>query len=342
MEEKLRPGVFSSYSAGGQPGGWGRRFAGLIVSGVTAPGVPVWVATGAEAAKVLAAPEEKAALAACELLLATGAGKVWLCPVAEGGWQAAFDLAGAEAELDTLLCDCQGEAEARAFAAMLTNAAADRRERVGVIASAEDKAALALAAAVNCERVMIAAGSGIYQGCDAPLCLAAAVAGKLLGRSAPDESLSAAVLEELEAVSPTRTEPEIEALLRGGVVPAEWVGNRAECIRGVTTRTRNGSAPDSTWRDITTLLTVDHIMQAVRQMLTEKLRGVRSSQQSLESVASQVTVLLRQKEEEGLLADWSDPVVYTRPEDASVCVVELSFAVARVVSRITVTASITL
>lgn len=205
MEEKLRPGVFSSYSAGGQPGGWGRRFAGLIVSGVTAPGVPVWVATGAEAAKVLAAPEEKAALAACELLLATGAGKVWLCPVAEGGWQAAFDLAGAEAELDTLLCDCQGEAEARAFAAMLTNAAADRRERVGVIASAEDKAALALAAAVNCERVMIAAGSGIYQGCDAPLCLAAAVAGKLLGRSAPDESLSAAVLEELEAVSPTRT-----------------------------------------------------------------------------------------------------------------------------------------
>lgn len=315
MEEKLRPGVFSSYSAGGQPGGWGRRFAGLIVSGVTAPGVPVWVATGAEAAKVLAAPEEKAALAACELLLATGAGKVWLCPVAEGGWQAAFDLAGAETELDTLLCDCQGEAEARAFAAMLTNAAADRRERVGVIASAEDKAALALAAAV---------------------------AGKLLGRSAPDESLSAAVLEELEAVSPTRTEPEIEALLRGGVVPAEWVGNRAECIRGVTTRTRNGSAPDSTWRDITTLLTVDHIMQAVRQMLTEKLRGVRSSQQSLESVASQVTVLLRQKEEEGLLADWSDPVVYTRPEDASVCVVELSFAVARVVSRITVTASITL
>lgn len=98
---------------------------------------------------------------------------------------------------------------------MLTNAAADRRERVGVIASAEDKAALALAVAVNCERVMIAAGSGIYQGCDAPLCLAAAVAGKLLGRSAPDESLSAAVLEELEAFSPTRTEPEIEALLRG-------------------------------------------------------------------------------------------------------------------------------
>ena len=28
------------------------------------------------------------------LLLATGAGKVWLCPVAEEGWQAAFDLAG--------------------------------------------------------------------------------------------------------------------------------------------------------------------------------------------------------------------------------------------------------
>ena len=189
---------------------------------------------------------------------------------------------------------------------------------------------------------MLTAGSGVYQDCDSPLCLAAAVAGKLLSRSAPDESLSASVLEGLSAVSPARSEAEIETLLRGGVVPAEWVGGQAECIRGVTTRTKNGSAPDSTWRDITTLLTVDHIMQAVRQMLTEKLRGVRSSQQSLESVASQVTVLLQQKEEEGLLEDWSDPVVYTRPEDASVCVVELSFAVARVVSRITVTASITL
>lgn len=306
MEEKLRPGVFSSYTAGSSGYGSGSRAAGLIVPGVTAPGTPVWVTDGTEAAAALPAPEEAAALAACELLLATGAGKVWLCPVAEEGWQAAFDLAGAEAELDTIVSACEEEADALAFAAMLT------------------------------------AGSGVYQDCDSPLCLAAAVAGKLLSRSAPDESLSAAVLEGLSAVSPARSEAEIETLLRGGVVPAEWVGGQAECIRGVTTRTKNGSAPDSTWRDITTLLTVDHIMQAVRQMLTEKLRGVRSSQQSLESVASQVTVLLQQKEEEGLLEDWSDPVVYTRPEDASVCVVELSFAVARVVSRITVTASITL
>lgn len=342
MEEKLRPGVFSSYTAGSSGFGSGSRSAGLIVPGVTAPGVPVWVTDGTEAAAALPAPEEAAALAACELLLATGAGKVWLCPVAEEGWQAAFDLAGAEAELDTIVCACDQEADARAFAAMLTAAANDRRERMGIIAMAGDGEALTLAGAVNCERVMITAGSGTYQDCDSPLCLAAAVAGKLLGRSAPDESLSAAVLEGLSAVSPARSETEIETLLRGGVVPAEWVGGQAECIRGVTTRTKNGSAPDSTWRDITTLLTVDHIMQAVRRMLTEKLRGVRSSRQSLESVASQVTVLLQQKEEEGLLEDWSDPVVYTRPEDASVCVVELSFAVARVVSRITVTASITL
>ena len=44
----------------------------------------------------------------------------------------------------------------------------------------------------------------------------------------------------------------------------------------------------------------------------------------------------------GLLSGWSAPVVYTKAEDPSVCVVELSFGVARVVSRITVTASIAL
>ena len=55
-----------------------------------------------------------------------------------------------------------------------------------------------------------------------------------------------------------------------------------------------------------------------------------------------MTVLLREKEEAGLLSGWSAPVVYTKAEDPSVCVVELSFGVARVVSRITVTASIAL
>lgn len=140
MEEKLRPGVFSSYTAGSSGYGSGSRAAGLIVPGVTAPGTPVWVTDGTEAAAALPAPEEAAALAACELLLATGAGKVWLCPVAEEGWQAAFDLAGAEAELDTIVSACEEEADALAFAAMLTAAANDRRERVGIIVAADDEA----------------------------------------------------------------------------------------------------------------------------------------------------------------------------------------------------------
>ncbi len=74
MEEKLRPGVFSSYTAGSSGYGSGSRAAGLIIPGVTAPGTPVWVTDGTEAAAALPAPEEAAALAACELLLAAGAG----------------------------------------------------------------------------------------------------------------------------------------------------------------------------------------------------------------------------------------------------------------------------
>ena len=58
MEEKLRPGVFSSYTAGSSGYGSGSRAAGLIVPGVTAPGTPVWVTDGSEAAAALPAPEE--------------------------------------------------------------------------------------------------------------------------------------------------------------------------------------------------------------------------------------------------------------------------------------------
>ena len=58
MEEKLRPGVFSSYTAGSSRYGSGSRAAGLIIPGVTAPGTPVWVTDGTEAAAALPAPEE--------------------------------------------------------------------------------------------------------------------------------------------------------------------------------------------------------------------------------------------------------------------------------------------
>ena len=172
--------------------------------------------------------------------------------------------------------------------------------------------------------------------------LAAALAGRLLNRSSPDVSLNAAELPGIVSVAPWRSEEQVERLLAGGVTPCEWLGGRAECIRAVSTRTRLGEAPDATYRDISTVLIIDDIMRSLREMLNQKLRGVRSSRQSLDSIASQVTVLLGEKEEAGLIREWEQPRVSVDAADPSLCIVSLSFGVAHVVSRIQVQATVTI
>ena len=337
MTEKLRPGVFSRYSAGPAGGYTGVRNAGLIAKGAAEK--TGWAATPAELAALFPAEGDAALRQAGDWLLRHGAGRLWAASVADdSGYAAAFAASEGVDGLDTLLCDGATAAVAAAFAESLAAAAENRRERVGVLAVGADSPALAAAAAAGSERLLVTAGTASETEGEtgSALLLGAALAGALLRRTAPDLNLGGAVMEGLAACSPARTEAQVEAALRGGVVPFELVGEQVECIRGVTSRA------DSTWRDISTLLTVDDVMVSVRERLTAALRGVRSSAQSLEAVASLVTVLLREKEEAGLLSGWSAPVVYTKAEDPSVCVVELSFGVARVVSRITVTASIAL
>ncbi|MBS4785570.1 MAG: hypothetical protein KH009_05605 [Clostridiales bacterium] len=344
-QRKLRPGVFSSYTVGGAASGTGSRRAGLIAA-VSGRSEPVWITGPAQAAEELPGEELRTLRLVLELLLRSGAG-VYLCPAGEGSpeeYRAAFRQAEGEEGLDLLLCDSGEEEILSAFGDSLDAASAGRRERIGLAAVSEDGEALALAGALNRERLLLTAGTG-YRGTGedaaaSPLFLAAGLAGVLLARQSPDCSLNAAVLEGLSGAAPRRTEEEVEALLAGGVTAFEVLGGRVECIRGVTTRTRTGSLPDAAYRDVSTVLIIDDVMQALREMLRQKLSGVRSSRQSLDSIASQVTVLLTQKTESGLIRDWEQPRVYVDSEDSSLCIVELSFGVAHVVSRIQVQASI--
>ena len=337
-----RPGVYSRYDAStvvkGRGGGGCVGLAALCGTGTAGT---LYTFNRYEEA-VTAFGGEETLTELVRLLFLNGAAQVKAVPVAEeAGYKAAFSVLEAAEDIAVVVCDSGELTVQQALRDSVKAASEARRERIAVVGGKAGENATALvqrAEGLNSERVVLTAPVGEGGGA----AVAAAVAGAIAGESDPAIPLGGAELKGVDGLEARYGDTEIDTLVRGGVTPVEQAAGVVSVVRGVTTRTKNGSAPDSTWRDITTLLTVDHIMQAVRQMLTEKLRGVRSSQQSLESVASQVTVLLQQKEEEGLLEDWSDPVVYTRPEDASVCVVELSFAVARVVSRITVTASITL
>ncbi len=344
-QQKLRPGVFSSYTVGGSAAGLGSRKAGVIAAAAQLE-QPVWLTAAAELAG-LSGQLDNTLQAALELLFRAGVAGIYLCPATEGsleGYQAAFALAAGQPGLDTLLCDSGDGAVLAAFAQSLAEASGTRRERIGVGAVAEDAAALQIAGEINSERLLLAAGSACCKAGEeaSPMLLAAALAGRLLNRSSPDVSLNAAELPGIVSVAPWRSEEQVERLLAGGVTPCEWLGGRAECIRAVSTRTRLGEAPDATYRDISTVLIIDDIMRSLREMLNQKLRGVRSSRQSLDSIASQVTVLLGEKEEAGLIREWEQPRVLVDAADPSLCIVSLSFGVAHVVSRIQVQATVTI
>ena len=176
-QQKLRPGVFSSYTVGGSAAGLGSRKAGVIAVAAQLE-QPVWLTVAAELAG-LSGQLDNTLQATLDLLVRAGVAGVYLGPAAEGsleGYQAAFALAAEQPGLDTLLCDSGDGAVLAAFAQSLAEASGTRRERIGVGAVAEDAAALQIAGEINSERLLLAAGSACCKaGEDAsPVLLAAA------------------------------------------------------------------------------------------------------------------------------------------------------------------------
>ena len=157
MTEKLRPGVFSRYSAGPAGGYTGVRNAGLIAKGAAEK--TGWAATPAELAALFPAEGDAALRQAGDWLLRHGAGRLWAASVADdSGYAAAFAASEGVDGLDTLLCDGAAAAVAAAFAESLAAAAENRRERVGVLAVGADSPALTAAAAAGSERLLVTAG----------------------------------------------------------------------------------------------------------------------------------------------------------------------------------------
>ena len=168
---------------------------------------------------------------------------------------------------------------------------------------------------------------------------AAAVAAMLAVGEAMD-SYHSRPLEGIEQLEPL-SEQEIETLLGDGVTVLEMADGQAECIRCVTTRTRAGNEEDRTFSSVNVVMMIDEIIRAVRERLSEMLKGKRVGF-SQDSVVSQAAVVLDEKKQQGLITSFEPPVAYVQKEDPSVCVVELEFDLAAVFSRIYLTAHISI
>ena len=276
----------------------------------------------------------------CRMLLNVGVSGVYAVPLTVDGSQAGEELyEGALRKLceikrgGVILCDSTKPEVLHKLKEQLE--LASQRLAVGCVAKEQ---AAQTAKSLNCERMVLCCQKAGMKEESLTVC-AAAVAAMLAVGEAMD-SYHSRPLEGIEQLEPL-SEQEIETLLGDGVTVLEMADGQAECIRCVTTRTRTGNEEDRTFSSVNVVMMIDEIIRAVRERLSEMLKGKRVGF-SQDSVVSQAAVVLDEKKQQGLITSFEPPVAYVQKEDPSVCVVELEFDLAAVFSRIYLTAHISI
>ena len=349
-----RPGVYSSYDASTVvSAGRAAKVIGVAAKAVKGTAGEVVTLTG-YAAGVAAFGEDAADTPGMStilrLLFANGASTVAAVRVAEAGavkdYQDAFAALGGE-EARILVCDSAEETVQQALRTAVEDASAARMERIAVVGGAASETVTNLisrAAALNSERVVLVAPGGTDEDGTAlsGIPAAAAVAGAIAAQSDPALPLSGAELTGLHGLSQQYNDNDIDLLVRGGVTPLESVAGVASVVRGVTTRTTSGESPDTTWRELSTILIVDDVIPAIRESLRAKFRRAKNTEQSRGAIRSQVILELESKLSREIITGYEHVTVSADTENPTVCLVEFSFTVAHGLNQIWLTASITI
>ena len=244
-----------------------------------------------------------------------------------------------------MVCDSSDLAVQKALKAAVEAASGARKERIGVIGGSGDTAAelVERAAALNSERVVLVGPDALdAEGGTLPGVFAAAAAAGLIaaGRD-PALPLNGAELYGLGGLAAAYSDNDVDLLVRGGVTPLESVSGVISPVRGITTRTATGGVPDSTWRELTTILIVDDVIPAVRAALRSKFARAKNTAQGRSAIRSQVIVELEKKAAAEIIESYGDVTVTADGDDPTVCVVEFSFAVAHGLNQIYLTVHIT-
>ena len=343
-----RPGVYSSYDASSLAGGRGAgRMVGLAAVSPAAPAGAVQIVTSYEQAVGLFGDGGDEGMAELiRLALKNGACAVAAVPVADaGGYEAAFALLAGTEDIALTICGSTDLEVQKALRDSVAEASRARRERLCVVAGdrGEDvDGMIARAKALDHERAILTApgtvdraGAGL-----SGLALAAAVAGAIAGEGDPALPLGGAELLGLRGLDRRLEDRDIDRLILGGVTPVESLGGTVSVVRGVTTRTTSGGAPDATWRDLSAIRVVDDVIPGLRSALRARFRRAKNTPQSRGAIRTQVVLELENKLAREIITGYDGVTVDQDPEDPTRCLVELSFAVAHGLDQIWLTAHI--
>ena len=84
------------------------------------------------------------------------------------------------------------------------------------------------------------------------------------------------------------------------------------------------------------------MIPGIRSALRAKFSRAKNSAQTLSAVASQLTVLLGDFLDRGIITGYGAPRVYCQPDDPEVCIAQVSFTAAYLINQIHIQAQIQL
>ena len=344
VTEHQRPGVYSVYDASSAVSGrnTGRAVGVAAVSTKGTAGEVNTFHSYEEAAKIYTSKDTMLTL--IELLFQNGAAQVKAVSVTStqeaaallANYKAAFSALEKTEDLAAVVCDSDSAEVQKALQESVKTASEARRERLAVVFGGEEETATQLvqrAKTLNSERVVLVAPGGAKG--------AAAVAGAIAGESDPAVPLGGAVLKGLDSLDTAWSDNEIDTLVLGGVTPLEQVGGEVSVVRGVTTRTKTGTANDTTWRELTTIRIVDDVIPSLRNALRSKFSRVKNTEQGRGAIRSQVIVELENKVANEIITGYQDVTVQALEDNPTVCLVEFKFTVAHGLNQIWLNAHIT-
>ena len=344
-----RPGVYSSYDASSMvSGGRSAKTVGVAAKAVSGEIGTVKLITG-YAAGVAAFGEDggrRGMSTILKLLFRNGATAVRAVRVADDpDYAAAFALLAGCEDVQIMVCDSSDIAVQQSLRQSVTEASANRRERIAVVGGTEESVEQLVehAAALNSERMVLVGPDALDEDGTAMQAVfaAAAVAGAIAAGGDPAVPLNGAALYGMGGLSTVYTDNDIDTLVRGGVLPLESIGGVISPGRGITTRTSTGGAADATWRELTTILIVDDVIPAVRNALRSRFARTKNTVQTRGAIRSQVIVELERKLAAQIIDGYGEVKAAASAEDPTVCEVEFGFAVAHGLNQIYLTAHIT-
>lgn len=343
-----RPGVFSSYSVIGTLGGTAASKAAAVVA-ASATGEKLTVkqiGRLSDAAAAYGTTQASMLTALTKILILNGVSDIYCISVgsdpAVEDYENAFALLSGLQGVSGVVCDAGALTVQQVLAARLTTDAAANKERIGFMGVPTDSEPEAAARAVNCERICLTAPAVAFEGGkpQSAAYLAATYCALALRTEDPAANLNLSQAQGSFDFPEPFGEDKLTALLQAGVSVFEQVGEKAELIRALTTKTTENGVQDLSFRELSTVRIIDDVIPGIRTLLKAQLRGAKNTASARDAIRTQVACELSRKCFLGIIDSFEPPVVSVKENEPTVCVVEVAFAVVYGLHRIDIVAHV--